>query len=467
MVARAWWIPGRMMTCLSQHLRSFLKHLNPCVRRLLVGYSGGLDSHVLLHGLAMQGRRWPERTLEAIYVDHGLQAASAAWGEHCGHICHQMNIPFRILRIDAGPLPGESPEAAARRARYTALAAELSSDSALLTAHHRDDQAETLLLQLLRGAGPHGLAAMPAAARLGQGGLLRPLLDVDRAELLTYAREYDLRWIEDTSNTDSGFARNYLRHQVLPLLRERWPATNRTLARSARRCAETAAWLDEEAAIDLAGAVTARRDCLALPALRALSEQRQRNLLRFWLRRLNLPIPDARQLQHILQDALNAATDRNPCIRWPGAEVRRYRAELYAMPPPRPHDVQQTLIWRSTADGWPSLELPGVGRLWMRETTGAGLRAEALADGLLWVGFRRGGERFRPVGRRHSQELKKLLQEAGIPPWERERLPLVYRDEALLAVVGLDIAADHAAEPGEPGRQLVLQPPATADSGIV
>ncbi len=452
---------------------------HPHARRLLVGYSGGLDSHVLLHGLAMQRQRWPDRTLEAWYVDHGLQAASAAWGEHCAHICHILHVSFRALKIDARPASGESPEAAARRARYAAFAAELGPDAALLVAHHRDDQAETLLLQLLRGAGPHGLAAMPAAARLSHGWLLRPLLDVDRAELLAYARAHGLRWIEDASNADLGFDRNYLRHQVLPLLRERWPAANRTLARSAQRCAETAAWLDAEAAADLADAATERSDCLALPALQALSEQRQRNLLRFWLRRLNLPIPDALQLQQILHDALHAAIDRNPCIRWSGAEVRRYRDALYAMPPSAAHDASHTHIWRPTATGWPPLELPGVGWLRMEETVGAGLRAEALAGRGLLVRFRRGGERFRPVGRLHSQELKKLLQEAGIPPWERNRLPLLYlpssptlphqggESDPLLAVVGLGIAADHAAKPCESSWQPVLQSPSAAGSGIV
>ena len=189
--------------------------------------------------------------LAAIYVDHGLQAASAGWGKHCARSCRDLDVPFRVLKINARPAPGESPEAAARRARYAALAVELEPDAALLTAHHRDDQAETLLLQLLRGAGPHGLAAMPAAARLGQGWLLRPLLDLDRADLLAYAHEHGLRWIEDASNADTGFDRNYLRHRILPLLRERWPAANRTLARSARWCAETADWLDAEAAADL------------------------------------------------------------------------------------------------------------------------------------------------------------------------------------------------------------------------
>ncbi len=436
-------------------------NVHPSVRRFIVGYSGGVDSHVLLHGLAT--RRLDDRTLAALYVDHGLQAASAVWGEHCAGVCRELDIPFRVLKIDAQPAPGESPEAAARHARYAALAAELGPDSALLTAHHRDDQAETLLLQLLRGAGPHGLAAMPAVSRLGQGWLLRPLLEVDRAELLAYARAHDLRWIEDASNQDPGFDRNYLRHRVLPLLRERWPAANRTLARSAQLCAETARWLDEEAAADWAGTVTDRPDGLSLPALRALSERRRRHLLRYWLRRLNLPIPDARQLQQLLHDALTAAVDRNPCICWPGAEVRRYRDVLYAMPPLARHDARQTLIWRSGVEGWPPLELSGIGWLQMQETRRAGLRSEVLASGLLSVRFRQGGERFRPVGRVHGQELKKLLQEAGIPPWERGRLPLVYLSptptlprkgggsDQLLAVVGLGIAADFAAEPGQAG----------------
>ncbi|MCB1775924.1 MAG: tRNA lysidine(34) synthetase TilS, partial [Candidatus Competibacteraceae bacterium] len=228
--------------------------------RLVIGYSGGVDSHVLLHVLATQQALGLARTVEAIYIDHGLHAVSAVWGEHCAAVCRDLNLPFRVLKIDAGPMPGESPEAAARRARYAALAAELGPDSALLTAHHRDDQAETLLLQLLRGAGPHGLAAMPEAARLGEGWLLRPFLDVDRAELLVYARERRLCWIEDASNADTGFNRNYLRHQVLPVLRARWPAVNRTLSRSARLCAETATGLDEEAAADLARVATEHPD---------------------------------------------------------------------------------------------------------------------------------------------------------------------------------------------------------------
>lgn len=430
-----------------------LLNTHPQIRCLVVGYSGGMDSHVLLRLLAMQRELRPERTLEAVYVDHGLHTASVAWGEHCARVCQDLNVPFRVLRVNAHPAPGESPEAAARQARYAALAAELEPDAALLTAHHRDDQAETLLLQLLRGAGPHGLAAMPEAAHLGQGWLWRPLLNVDRAELLAYAHVQQLQWIEDASNTDTGFDRNYLRHRILPLLQKRWPAANRALARSARLCAETAGWLDAEADADLAHIVTVRPDGLSIPALRGLSELRQRNLLRRWLRKLGLPIPDTRQLRHILHDALTAAGDRQPCIHWPGGEVRRYRDTLYAMSPLVPHDAQQTFLWQPDAAAYPPLELPGLGILRLRKTVGAGLRSELLDGATLTVRFRQGGERFQPVGRLHRQELKKLLQEAGIPPWRRERLPLLYWEDALLAVVGLGIAADYAAGPGEAGWQ--------------
>lgn len=461
-------------------LLSFLESLDallaayPEARRLLVGYSGGMDSHVLLHGLAIHRDRWPERRLAAIYVDHGLQAASISWGEHCGGICRALDVPFHVLRVDARPTAGESPEAAARRARYAALAAELEPGAALLTAHHRDDQTETLLLQLLRGAGPHGLAAMPTAARLGRGWLLRPLLAVDRADLLAYAQAHRLHWIEDASNADADFDRNYLRHRVLPLLRERWPAANRTLARSAHWCAEAAAWLDAEAAADLARIGADRPDGLRLPVLRELGEIRQRNLLRHWLGQLGLPIPGHRQLNHILRDGLTARRDRQPRIHWPGGEVRRYRDTLYAMPPLTPRDARRRFVWRSGVNGYPPLELPGIGELALRETIGAGLRATVLAGGVLIVRFRQGGERFRPAGRRHRQELKKLWQEAGVPPWERDRLPLLYRTvqeegkagEELVAVVGLGVAAEAETALGKPGWEPVFRPRGSADGAV-
>jgi len=287
---------------------------------------------------------------------------------------------------------------------------------------------------------------------------LRPLLEIDRSELLAYARECGLRWIEDASNADTGFDRNYLRHRIVPLLRERWPAVVPNLARSARLCAEAAGLLDAEADADLAGIATRRPDGLDIPALRELDECRQRNALRRWLRRLGLPVPGSRRLNHILRDVLAAGRDRQPCIRWPGCEVRRYRGVLYAMPPLAPHDSRQVFLWGPEMAGYRPLDLPSLGQLRMQETRGAGLRAAILAGTSLIVRFRRGGERFHPAGRSHGQELKKLLQDAGIPPWERDRLPLLCLDEKVLAVVGLGIAAAASAAPGETGLLPVFDP---------
>ncbi|PIE82756.1 MAG: tRNA lysidine(34) synthetase TilS [Candidatus Contendobacter odensis] len=425
-----------------------------------------MDSHVLLHYLATHQAQWRQQTLEAIYVDHGLHVESAAWAKHCADICQALHVPFRVLKVDARPTAGESPEATARQVRYAALTATLKPDTALLTAHHRDDQAETLLLQLLRGAGVHGLAAMPAATQLGQGWLLRPMLSTDHTELHAYAHHYRLHWIEDASNTNTLIDRNYLRHRVLPLLRERWPAANCTLARSALWCAEAAAWLDADAITDLNTAISHRPDGLLISSLRTLNAPRQRNLIRYWLRRLGIPIPDTRQLTQLIRDMLGAAPDRQPCVRWLGGETRRYRDILYAMPPIQPHDRQGTFTWYNVT-GHTVLNLPNLGQLHWQKTTGTGLPAKALRDTPLTVCFRQGGERFRPAGRHHTQTLKKLFQEAAIPPWERNRLPLLYRDNVLLAVVGLGTAADYSVAPHETGWQAVLESPSAMVSGIV
>jgi tRNA(Ile)-lysidine synthase len=418
-----------------------------------------MDSHVLLHLLASQRSLWPQRDLAAIYVDHGLQADSSRWGEHCRRICRELAVPFQLLKVDARPQPGESPEAAARRARYAALSSQMAQETALLTAHHSDDQAETLLLQLLRGAGPHGLAAMPAAAPFGTGWLLRPLLAISRAEMVAYAEQHHLQWIDDASNTDKAFDRNYLRHRILPLLVERWPAAARNLTRSARLCAEAAQWLDAEAAVDLAKMTTTHGDVLSIAGLAQLSGLRQRNVVRHWLRQLGLPIPDHRQLHHLLHDLLTARQDRQPCVRWPGAEVRRYQNQLYAMPPLPAHDPHQVWLWKANAGRWPPLYLPGSGYLQLTMCKGEGVRTETLRDGVLTVRFRTGGERFRPVGRRHGQELKKLCQDAQIPPWQRDRLPLLYNQHELLAVVGLGIADDHQVGIAEQGWKPILVRP--------
>lgn len=407
--------------------------------RLLLAYSGGLDSQVLLHRLATDPALTAGRELRAMHVHHGLHPRADDWAMFCERCCAALEVALQVRHVDARPQFGESPEAAARRARYAALREAMDSRTALLTAHHRADQVETVLLALLRGSGPRGLAAMPASRAFPPGVLLRPLLDCERAALRDYAERHGLEWVDDPGNADPAFDRNYLRGTVIPTLRARWPAVERSLVRSARHCAEAAELLEQLAARDL-NRVGDVDDTLSVERLRDLDPARQRNLLRHWLRGRELPIPDERQLQAVLDELLTAGRDRRPLVHWPGGELRRYRDRLYAMVPlPAPPAADTVLDW----DGRAPLVLPDGSCLVLRSTPTREL-PEPLR-GPFTVRFRRGGERFHPAGRVHGRTLKKLLQETGIPPWWRERMPLLYRDERLIAVPGLGVAADLAA----------------------
>ena len=420
--------------------------LCPGARGWWVAFSGGLDSRALLHALA-SARDELEAPLGAVHVEHGLHPDAADWAADCRAFCASLDVPFEHLRVDARPGPGESPEAAARAARYRALREWLPEGHALLTAHHRDDQAETLLLQLLRGAGPHGLAAMPEQAAFGHGHLIRPLLGLGRSDLCQYAETAGLEWIEDPANRELRYDRNLLRHEILPRLARRWPAAAAVLARDAELQAEAAALLDDLAALDLAPAQGRVAGTLSVPALCCLTPRRRRNLLRHWLREQGLRPPSRAVLRHIECDMLEAEADAMPRVHWPEGEVRRFQDALYAMPPLPPAPDSATIVpW----DGGP-LALPQAGgRLEVRRVTGQGLAQRLLETGLE-IRFRRGGERLRPAGSPHRRTLKHLLQEAGIPPWERERLPLVYSRDELVAVAGLWVAEGATARGEEPG----------------
>ncbi len=411
---------------------------------LAIAFSGGRDSSVLLHAAA--GLRHAMRTLRALHVDHGLHRDAPRWREHCASTCARLDVPFVASTVDARPAAGESPEAAARGARYAALGALLAPGEWLLTAHHRDDQAETLLLQLLRGAGLAGLAAMPERIPFADGWLVRPLLGLGRDALAAYAHHHALAWCEDPGNAVLEPDRNYLRHVVLPALVERWPAATTCVARSAAHCAEAVELLDGLAASDMAAVGVARGHAeLPLAALRELPSPRRRLLLRHWLAGLGLPLPGQRVLARIEREMLGARADRNPRVCWPGVELHRYRGHLHAQPPV-PHEAD-----RATRDWDPSapLQLPW-GTLGTRPVRGAGLDPERLQGGRVVVTTRVGGERLRLPGR-PNRPLKKCLQEAGVPPWHRARLPLIWVDGALAAVADLWVAADFAVVPGAPG----------------
>lgn len=428
-----------------------------------VAYSGGLDSHVLLHALAAL-RAQLGVPVAAVHVNHGLQPAAARWDVHCRAVCTQLGLGYAALEVDARAARGASPEAAARAARYAALAGWLPAGHCLLTAQHRDDQAETLLLQLLRGAGVHGLAAMPEYGEFAAGTRLRPLLDVPRAALRAYAERQQLEWVDDPSNCDTGLDRNYLRHRVLPLLAARWPAMSTNLSRAAAHQAEAAALLDATAVRDLQAAAGAAAGQLHLPAIAGLSAQRRRNVLRYWLRQLTGGTPSAAVLARILDDLPGSRADAQPCVHWNGFVLRRYRDTLFLMRPLPEPDTAQALRWSLAAP----LVLPaGCGVLRAREVIGQGIRRDAVTAGGVQVSWRRGGERCRPVRRGQHHALKKLFQERAVPPWQRARIPLIFIDEQLALVPGLWVCEPFQAAPGEAAVQIDWEDPAAlADGGV-
>ena len=423
--------PARLREALARH---------PPMPRYRVAFSGGADSLALLHALAASREALAPARIDAIHVHHGLHPEADAWADACGAACAGLGLDLEVVRVDARPGPGESPEAAARAARYRAMAERLGAGEAVCTGHHRRDQAETLLLQLLRGAGPAGLAGMPSRAPLGAGWLLRPLLDTSSAALRDYLGARGIDWIEDPGNADPRFDRSFLRHEIMPRLAARWPGVERTLARAAAHQADSAAMAEALARLDLETAGDPATGTLSCAAVAALPAPRARHLLRSWLAARGLPAPGAAHLEQVLA-GLSAREDATPVVSWPGAEVRRHRDRLHALAPLPAHPAERVFDWRPGE----ALALP-FGRLEATPARGHGLSAARLRDAhRVEVRFRRGGERFRPAGRRHATTLKKLLQASDVPPWLRERIPLVYVDGELAAVAGMWVAEGHAA----------------------
>ncbi|MGG5239782.1 tRNA lysidine(34) synthetase TilS [Pseudomonas lurida] len=391
-----------------------------------IAFSGGLDSTVLLHLLASLANTETLPPLSAVHVHHGLQAAADAWPAHCQSICDNLGVPLSVKRVQVQP--GASLERAAREARYRAFAEVTGAGEVVLTGQHRDDQAETLLFRLLRGAGVRGLAAMPAQRPLAGGYLVRPLLDVSREALEVYAHEHQLKWIEDPSNADSRFSRNYLRHRVLPALTERWPQAVTGLARTAEHLGEAQGLLDELALLDLQAASKASAfpwlglPSLALAPLCELSDARQRNALRHWLAPLTrLPDSDHWAGWHSLRDAKG---DAQPLWRLADGELHRCGQRIWWLPSTRSEFSDATVSW---PDPQNPLELPGNGQLT--------LTGEA-PEGPLKVRYRQGGEILEVPGR-GRRDLKRLLNESGLPGFVRGRLPLLYQGEQLLGVPSL------------------------------
>lgn len=411
-----------------------------------VAYSGGCDSHVLLHSL-VQLRDQLGAEIRAIHINHGLSPLANEWEEHCRQVCLQLAVSYTAIAVNA-QMKDASPEEAARLARYAEWQKLVKKDEVILLAHHQDDQSETVLLQLLRGSGVKGLAAMPAVQKFSQGLLCRPLLKFLREELYSYAIEQGLNWIDDPSNFDTDFDRNFLRHEVVPLLEERWPSLKKTLSRTAGHMGEANRLLTELAHQDWVKIQSEQQ--IKLEKLIKLDEQRQRNVLRYWLSTIcQLSLPDTAHLQRIIREVVPAPADARPEVIWKGGEVRRFQGFLYAQ-------KEHTEPCNKTLLSWPDigqpLDLNHQGRqLIARSSIGEGLSQAMLLNTEISVGFRQGGEVCRPKGRGQTHQLKKLFQEWQVPPWKRASVPLVYVNGELAQVVGYCYCEPYAVTGNEPG----------------
>jgi tRNA(Ile)-lysidine synthase len=413
--------------------------LNPKLvcNRIFIGYSGGIDSHVLLHWCATHPDL--KNKMTAVHVDHGLQAEAGQWSRHCAGICDELGINFFGLKVDARHAKGDSPEQAARVARYAALRPIIGEHDYLLLAQHREDQLETFLLQLFRGSGPKGLSAMPESMDFGQGTLLRPMLDVSKAEITRYAHAHGLRWIEDPSNQSVDFDRNFLRNQMLPLLKQRWPGLDKTVARSAQLCAEQGGVI---------GAVSQQcldkvreGEKLNLALLADYTAPYRMLIVRSWLEERGLKMPSEKLLNQILNQALEAKQDAGILVTLQGHEIRRYRRFLYCLkteplliiPPTKWHQEEPVLSVTASI-------------CYQKTNASQGILEEHWRKSDVEVRFRQGGETLKLPGRLGRRDLKDLFQEAGLPPWERSRIPLVFLDGHLAAVGDLWISADFFTE---------------------
>lgn len=391
----------------------------PPTSRYLIAFSGGMDSAVLLDAMAMI-RVDLGAEIDVVHIDHGLHQDSSVWTEQCRRFCEHRELPFRSISLDLAIATGESIESAAREARYDALESCMETGDVLLTAHHQDDQAETFFLHLMRGSGMRGLASMPLVRAFGDGWLARPLLEFSRKQLSGYAQQRKLEWIDDPSNSVLDHDRNFLRHEVLSRLKRRWPASSKVVSASVGIIQEGELLL-EERALELLREVMQPNGALSIAALKTREQGWQRLIVRQWLRERQLPLPPRRRLDELLRQLDGA----NLVVLWDGVQVRRYRDLIYAFSPFESHD--NSLVMPLTDNH--SLQLPG--RLGLLSVRG---------DQHCEVRFRRGGEVLHWHG--HERPLKDLFQQLGVPPWLRDRVPLVFRRDNILHAVADLLSAD-------------------------
>ncbi len=441
----------------SNSLLDYLKetlhvHVKPS-SHLIVALSGGIDSVVLLDALVRYSKPM-QFTLSATHVDHGISENSAYWGDFCSQLCDAKNIPISITRLKVKNKPGKSLEAVARDARYQVFN-RLAADYIVL-AQHQDDQAETLLLQLLRGAGVKGLAAMPiirAQASDTAPQILRPLLQVSRHEIEDYATQNQLSWIEDESNENTLFNRNYLRHEIFPQLEKRYPSCKTTFTRTSRHLAEASVLLDELAMLDIKDCSQGKK--IQIDLLSKLSFSRAKNLLRFAFSQQSVTLPSTAKLENLLHQLLSSCSDTNLKIPLDNLEIRCYKGAINIIPKKPASHEKLIYIWQ----GEEQLTLNHLnGSINFERTKNAGINLQKLTQQPVAIRLRQGGEHIQPDSKRPRRSLKNLLQEAAIPPWERCVIPLLFSGEQLVWVPGIGIDCEFQVLPGEFGLNPTWQP---------
>ncbi len=411
-------------------------------QNIYIAYSGGIDSHVLLHLCASDKQL--KNKLTAVYINHGLQKEAEAWGKHCESVCNNLGVKFISLAVNAVTAPGQSPEEAARNARYTALKPLLGKDDVLLLAQHSEDQLETVLLQLFRGSGLKGLSGMPESMAFGEGRLVRPLLDISKAQIIEYAKSHALDWVEDPSNQHSQFDRNFLRNDIIPLLKHRWPALDKTVSRSAKHCANADFLLSSHAEELLNCILDQNDETLSIGSLQTYSLLEQQLIIRQWFRFLGLKMPSQDFVNRILEQVVGAREDANPVLAKQTFSIRRYRNKLYCLKS-LPLSIKEGYVWSSDQ---PLLKVSN-GESYEVIHSETGIPLEQWQNSTITVKFRSGGETIRLPGREGSHALKNLFQEAGIPPWERIKIPLIFLDNQLAAVGERWISAEYYSESKE------------------
>lgn len=456
--------------------------------KLVLAYSGGVDSEVLAFGLSAFAQKHPHIACLLIHVHHGLSPNANTWVDHCISRANYYQLPVQIERVNVNKGPRESLEAKARDARYQAFERYLNPGDILLTAHHQDDQLETLLLALKRGQGPKGLGAMAPMQSYKQSWLVRPLLSISRPQIEQFAAQYGVNHIEDESNQDDSYDRNFLRLEIIPRLKQRWPSIATTAARSAALCAEQQQVIDDEVSnrlphwltlpMDIDGLVT-ESSGFKLAELNQLSPAWQALLFRGYLQHCSVSLPSQSQLQQILSQLLDAKDDANVAIQWGDYQVKRFANSAYvltnlALAPLDAKRLQNDI--RALFAGELNQANGKVGQqtvslqIQSRKAEFAQQEGSVSTTPLLALpathvqvtikygaaGSIKCQPQFATSQRTKPRELKKLWQECQIPPWRRQQIPLIFYDDILVAAIGLWIDKRYIAHAGQPGLSLPL-----------